>query len=139
MSHIGTVECFVTDLGDVRAALAHLPGLELVENRSSYKSYYGQSGNGRDGATCEHVIRRVDGKGYEIGIIRRLDGAPGWELQYDSWSSGGAALHEIAGVGLATLKDEIAAATSMRILQRKGYRIARTRNAAGELQLRATR
>jgi len=148
MSHVGTVDCFVTDLADA-AAGGEACGFELRQNQRSY-TWYGQYvgdsqlAPGHDPATfgtCEHVLRLKDHRegDYEIGLVPRVDGEPGWELLYDSWGPG-SRIEARAGQRLAKLKDEIAAAASERVLRRQGYRVTRTVNAeTGAIQVRGTR
>ncbi len=151
MSHVASVELFVTDLDALEVAAERL-GLVLERGATTYhwygswqNDYHAQEAAVRNGhdpksfGKCEHKLRRADGQGYEIGLVPRVDGGSGWELIYDNWGSGGRLIHDAAGVGLVGLKDEIAAEVSTRILQRKGYRVTRSKNAAGELQLTARR
>jgi len=148
MSHVAAVECYVTDLADMRAAAAAC-GFELCEGQTTYE-WFGTFMNdsdlarGHDPATfgrCQHALRLKDHRpgDYEIGLVPRVDGQPGWELLYDNWSTHGARIEARAGARLATLKDEIAAAASERVLRRQGYRVTRTVTETGEIQVRGTR
>ena len=87
--------------------------------------------------TCLHAIRLKDHKAgdYEIGLVARRDGRPGWELVYDAWGCSGRRLEEKAGKALATLKDEYAAATTIKQLVKAGYKAARRVNDQGKLQV----
>jgi len=147
MSHVASVDCFVTNLEELRAVADRL-GFTLVEGAKNYAWYGRFMNDSRDFGkhdpatfgTCEHKLRmkdHIEGQDYEIGLVARLDGQPGWEMLYDNWGPG-QRLHERAGVGLATMKDEIAAEAATRAAQRKGYRVRRTVNADGKLQLRIT-
>lgn len=140
MSHISSVEAYVTDL-DVLEAVAQRLGFRLVRGATSYKWFGRFLGDSNEApgydpktfGTCEHklVLANATSDDYEIGVVKRADGEPGWELLYDAWSSYGQRLHRKAGPGLATLKDELAAEQSTRILQRQGYRVRRTQTEAG--------
>lgn len=149
MSHVASVKCYVTDLEALKA-VADRMGFELVLNAKTY-AWYGQWVGDFRGATaavdnghkpedfgkCIHKLRRKDHKAgdYEIGVVARPDGQPGYELVYDNWGGSGRRIEELAGKGLKTIKDEIAAEVSTRIMRRKGYRVTRTTNAAGAIVL----
>ena len=146
MSHVASVNCFVTELADARAA-ALACGFTFMENQRSYK-WYGRFMNdsnlapGHDPKTfgqCQHALRLKDhtSSDYEIGLVPRVDGQPGWELLYDNFASYGRRLEEKAGASLVTLKNEILAAATIRTMQRQGFRVARTVDAAGDIQLLA--
>lgn len=149
MSHVASVKAYVTDL-EILDKVAGDLGLELVRNVDTY-AWFGRwvgdySGgvaavsNGHDPktfGTCQHKLRRKDHQpgDYEIGLVPRLDGGPGWELLYDNWGSGGARIEQLAGKNLGALKNEISAAVSARILARKGYRVSRTVDANGVIKI----
>jgi len=151
MSHVASVQCFVTDLADAKAA-AEACGFVLMENQRTYKWFgtWMMDSNlaaGHDPKTfgqCEHALRLKDARltsdgkpiDYEIGLVPRLDGQKGWELLHDNWSSYGQRLYAKAGEGLSKLKDEIAASAAMRVMQRQGFRVVRSVNQAGEIELR---
>jgi hypothetical protein len=148
MSHVASVECFVTDLDALKSAADRL-GFDLVQ-ATTYKWYgtwvndfrggVAAVSNGHDpknfGKCDGWKLRRKDHKDgmYEVGLVNRVDGQPGFELLYDNWSSGGRAIEERAGKNLETLKNELAAEVTMRIMARQGYRITRTVTPTG-LQL----
>lgn len=148
MSHVSSVKAYVTDLKVCAAACEEI-GLELVTGATSYR-WYGKwvndySGgaaavsNGHDPktfGTCEHKIR-VKGAGahtYEIGLVRRLDGGPGWELLYDNWC-GGQGLEAVAGAGLGKLKQTLAQTTSIQHLQKQGYRVTKRVDEQGRIHI----
>jgi hypothetical protein len=124
MSHVASVDCFVTSLVDARAAGA-VCGLVLMEHQTSYASY-----SKADAGRCDHALRLVDHKadGYDHD----------YELWYDDFYTAGARLEAAAGKGLGTLKDEIAVAAARRSLEADGYRVSRS-IVDGEIQLEATR
>jgi hypothetical protein len=147
MSHIASVQLFVTDL-DALEAVADRLGFDLVRGATNYQ-WYGRFMNdsqlapGHDPktfGTCEHKLRLKNAQSgdYEIGLVRRVDGGQGWELLYDNWSTYGARLHAKAGNNLSKLKDELAAEVSTRQLQKQGYRVRRTVTPQGQIQLRAS-
>ncbi len=148
MSHVAAVKAYVTDL-DACAAACEENGLELVRGQKTYRwfgrwvnDYRGGVAavdNGHDPKTfghCEHAIRVKNGQGheYEIGLVRRLDGGPGWELVYDNWC-GGNGLEAKAGTGLVDLKRSISTQVATRHLQRQGYRVVKTVDARGRIHV----
>jgi hypothetical protein len=140
MSHVASVKCFVQDLDGLERVAKDL-GFELVRDAKTY-AWFGRWVNDFRGAQaavdnghrpedfgkCVHKLRRVDHRDgmYEIGVVNRVDGKPGFELVYDNWSSGGAAIEAKAGKGLVTLKNAIAEDVTSLALKRKGYRVVRT-------------
>lgn len=148
MSHVASVKAYVTDLDALDAACAE-NGLELVRGQKSYRWFGrwvndysgGQAAvsNGHDPKTfgqCEHAIRVKGGAGYEyeIGLVRRLDGAPGWEMLYDNWC-GGNGLEAKAGAGLTALKRSVSQVTITRHLQKQGYRVVRRVDERGRIHV----
>lgn len=142
MSHVAAVDLKIQDLDALEAVCGRM-GLELVRGKTTYKwfgrflndwtSAEGQERaaalNGFDPATFGHslhVVRRKDRNGgaYEIGIVARRDGKPGFEAVYDAWGSGGKLVEQIAGKNLVTLKKELSTEVSLRHLQRQGYRVS---------------
>lgn len=96
MSHIAEVNLLVQDLNALQRACQRL-GLELVRHQQSYR-WYGRSvgdyplptGFTKDElGTCEHAIR-IPGntQAYEIGIVTRRDGKPGYTLLWDFYNGG---------------------------------------------------
>lgn len=134
MSHVADVEMCVTDLDACEAACARL-GFKLVRGQTSY-NWFGEWLNdwtseraaglrGRkpeDFGKCEHaiVIEGADDHAYQIGLVPRLDGQPGWDAIYDAWGSGHE-LERLGGVGLSTLSEEIGAEVALRQLMSAGF------------------
>lgn len=96
MSHVTEVDVEITDLDCLEQACAKL-GLELVRGKTEYKWYGRHVGDyplpagfsKEDMGKCEHVIRIVDNDtAYEIGVVKRRDGKPGYTFHYDFWSGG---------------------------------------------------
>ena len=140
MSHVASVKCFVTDLNALEAVAKKL-GMELVRDAKTYAWFGSWVGDFRgstaavdnghrpeDFGKCVHKLRRADHQQgmYEIGVVARVDGKPGFELVYDNWGSGGAAIETKCGKGLATLKNELAAEVTLRTMIRQGYRVTRS-------------
>lgn len=152
MSHVAEVKLHVTDLDALAEASREL-GLELVIGQTTHR-WFGRFLNdwndteraavhqGRDPRTfghCEHAITQPGNpEGYEIGLCRRLDGKPGFNLVYDAFAEGGG-LHAKAGQDLTLLKKQYAATVAQRHLRQRGYRTSLTRTPQGHLQVVATR
>lgn len=96
MSHIAEVNLLVQDLNALQRACQRL-GLELMRHQQSYR-WYGRSvgdyslptGFRKDElGRCEHAIR-IPGndQAYEIGIVTRRDGKPGYVLLWDFYQGG---------------------------------------------------
>lgn len=147
MSHIASVQCFVTDL-DALDAVASRLGMVLERGATTYAWFGRDMGDSQLAAghnratfgTCLHKLRRADAAvgDYEIGLVARVDGKPGYEMLYDQWGHGGQRIAAVAGANLVTLKSELAAEVSTRLLARQGFRITRTQAADGSIKLTAT-
>ena len=96
MSHIAELNLLVQDLNALQRA-CHRLGLELVRGQQTYR-WYGRSvddyplpvGFAKDDlGTCEHAIR-IPGNdhAYEIGVVTRRDGKPGYVLLWDFYQGG---------------------------------------------------
>jgi hypothetical protein len=96
MSHIAEVNLLVQDLNALHRA-CHRLGLELVRGQRTYR-WYGRSVGDyplpvgfakNELGTCEHAIR-IPGndRAYEIGIVTRRDGKPGYALLWDFYQGG---------------------------------------------------
>lgn len=153
MSHLESIECYCTDL-DALAVVADRLGFELVRGARSFK-WFGALVADYEGATaavsrgydpktfgqCDHALRlkNATAGSYEIGLVRRIDGQPGWELLFDSWGVHGQLLEKYAGAKLTTLKDQLAAEVTRRQLARQGYRLQQRTLADGTIEITATR
>lgn len=153
MSHVASVDLFVTDLDALESACVAL-GLELIRGATTYQWFgtwmadYGDATRaaalkGHDPqkfGQCEHKIRVKGAPGtvYEVGLVRRLDGKAGYDLLYDNWCRG-CGLEEVAGKDLVRLKDEYGYATTAKVLTKKGYKVARASDAKGRLQCVGTK
>lgn len=71
---------------------------------------------------------------YEIGVVRRRDGKPGWALLWDFWQ-GGYGLQAKVGENGGLLKKAIATAASIRTMAAQGYRCQRQTLDNGSVKL----
>lgn len=150
MSHVAAVGLHVKDLDALALACTEL-GLELVPGQTTFRWY----GRFMDDTvpnpdyppelwgTCAHAIRYpgASAQTYEIGVVPRANGEPGYELLFDSWDQATRPLAKAAGgVALTTLRNRYAKHAALRspamaALRRQGYRVTETTNAQGESQL----
>lgn len=151
MSHVTAIQAKVQDVQDAMVG-AEACDMEVVK-QPKFK-WYGRWMNdwhtgeaavtqGYDPKTfgqCEYVIRRKDRdpRAYEIGMVPRKDG-DGYDLVYDTYSTGGHLVEEKAGSRLAKLKTEIGVAYSMRKLKAAGHTPIRTKDKHGRTKVVARR
>ena len=96
MSHLAEVDLHVTDLQALSEACTAL-GLQFRENQRTHRWYGTFMGDSplpagftvAELGQCEHAIS-VPGnsQAYEVGVLRRRDGKPGFALYYDNWLGG---------------------------------------------------
>lgn len=134
MSHVVTIgDIDVTDLEVLRLS-GEAVGMELVE-KSTYKFYGRVMGDfplpegftAADIGKCEYALR-VKGAGpetYEVGIVKRRDGMPGYSLLFDFWQGGFGLLDKI-GENADKLKGEYKLQAAMKAARRQGFRTSRT-------------
>lgn len=141
MSHIATVDLDIKDMDALKKACEQL-GLELVEGKKTYKWYGTSVGDyplpagfsKEDLGKCDHVIR-IPGNStaYEIGVVAKRDGTPGYQLMWDFWQ-GGYGMEKIAGKNGNNIRQQYAAQVAMKELRRNGYRVSMTTRPAMEVK-----
>jgi hypothetical protein len=129
MSHVATIELEVRDLEALKAACQTL-GLEFVAGQRTYRWYGRHIGDYplprgfsvEDLGKCDHAIR-VPGnaQAYEIGVVKRRDGRPGYVLLWDFWL-GGYGLQEKVGEGAHKLRQAYAVEAAKRAAKQAGHR-----------------
>lgn len=87
-----------------------------------------------DGEMVAHASQRP----YEIGVVRRRDGKPGWVLLWDFWQQG-YGLQGAIGENANRLKASIATAASIRTMKGQGYGVQKKTLANGTVQLQFTK
>lgn len=170
MSHVAKVDVEVTNLDDLEAACRRI-GLELVRGQTEYRWYGETVGDyplpdgfrGDDLGHCDHAIRvpldhpyqnrehYTDDMGvfhaartpYEIGVVIRRDGKPGFHLLWDFWQ-GGYGLSEFLGVGktageMPRLKQAYAVCAAMRAAKQRGFRVQEQQQADGTVRMLLTK
>lgn len=143
MSHVASVSLDIKDLDALETTCASL-GLKLIREQKTYLCW----GTGRsveqlarwqnttqkammpegfsleDMGKCEHAIRVPGGHGYEIGLVARRDGRPGYQLFCDI--SGAHDIKAHAGPELNKLKQGYAVEVAKKAARRAGYRVVKT-------------
>jgi hypothetical protein len=146
MSHVAKVDLEVRDLGCLAKAAEHL-GLELVQGQQTYRWYGRSVGDypmpagfkASDLGKCEHAIR-IPGAScaYEIGVVGRKDGKPGYQLLWDFWA-GGYGMQAKVGNNGDKLKQEYAVQVAMKHARAQGYQVSRKQKEDGSVVLRAVK
>ena len=146
MSHVATVEVQITDLDALKAACEGL-GLAFVEGKTEFRWYGVSVGDAplpegftrEDMGKCDHCLSLRDNlDAYEVGVVRRRDGKPGFLLMYDEWR-GGYGLEAIIGQKAARLKQGYATQVTVRQMRKKGYRVTQATLESGAIRLTCTR
>lgn len=80
---------------------------------------------------CDHALRQVANplRGYEVGVTANGDGT--YRLVYDAFGNG-RELERLCGVDLSRLGNEVAAEVAERVMRRRGFRVQRVDEQAGE-------
>jgi hypothetical protein len=156
MSHVATIDLEIKDLDALREAAAAI-GLEFVAGQTSYR-WYGQSVGDYplpDGFTasdlgkCEHALRipldqqhpdpNFGMMPYEIGVVKRRDGRPGFTLLWDFWNRG-CGLEDRVGANCNRLKQEYALAVAKRQARKQGFSVVGVQTLAnGTKQLKLSK
>lgn len=142
MSHVATVDVHITNLDDLKAACQRL-GLEFREGQRTYKWFGRHVGDYAlpegfaisDLGTCEHAIG-VPGNSaaYEVGVVKRRDGKPGWCLQWDFYM-GGLGLQRHVGEDCGLLKQSYALVAATRQARLQGFAVTEQRLQDGSVKL----
>lgn len=145
MSHVATVDLHVKDL-DALAAAAQDCGCELIRGQESYKWFGKSVGDyplpegfaAQDLGKCAHAIR-IPGaaNAYEVGVVARRDGKPGYTLLWDFWR-GGFGLQDKIGDGAKKLRAAYAVQVAVKKLRATGARVTITKQ-EGKTVIRATK
>lgn len=157
MSHVTTIDIEIRDLDSLAAACDRC-GLELVRDQKTYH-WYGESVGDtalpagftvEDLGKCDHAIRvkppaaghepigKNGDKPYEIGVVRRRDGRPGFTLHIDEWCDG-FGLIALCGKGGDKLKQLYATTVATKTAVKQGYRVREQAQADGSIRLLASK
>ena len=142
MSHVVDMQCEVKDL-DCLAKAAKRIGLELVKDQKHYK-WYGESVGDyplpagfteADLGNCDHALRIPgDHDAYEIGVVKRKDGRPGFTLIWDFFAQEKTLIPRVGQDG-GLLKQAYAREVARKQLIREGYRVTETTDEQGTVHL----
>lgn len=132
MSHIAEVKVEVKDLQCLADAADQI-GLKLIQNKHTYK-WYGSGGGGSnlpegftqsDLGKSDHVLSVVgNSEAWEIGVVARRDGKPGYHLLWDNFM-GAKGLVDVVGKNAEKLTSAYAIEASIKALQMNGFRVNR--------------
>jgi hypothetical protein len=160
MSHVAEISIEVKDLDSLKEACRRL-GLEFVEGQKTYRWWGFSEGDyplpagftAADLGLCDHAIRVPENHPqfqknpsvdpgypercwtYEIGVVKRRDGKPGFCLLYDFFG-GGFGLEDLVGKQCNKLRQTYATVTATRAAMRAGFRVHEHRLPNGSVQLR---
>ena len=146
MSHITTIELDIKDLDALKVAAEKL-GLEFRRGQSTYRWYGRKIGSDplpvgfkeSDLGKCEHALSVKGNPGaYEIGIVKRRDGRPGYSLLVDWWD-GAKGLTAKVGDNANMLRQGYATEITKRYWRKKGYAVTETRREDGTVILNAVK
>ena len=89
MSHTVSIQCALTNVPALKAAVAAIKGLEFREGQHKFKTY-GES------RKCDHAIGLTakSGMQFEVGVVQKAKAGQEYELQFDSFDS---ALAQVVG------------------------------------------
>ncbi len=154
MSHVASIELNVVDLDCLEKACADL-GLVFKRNQQSYE-WFGESVGdyplpdgfkASDLGKCEHAIGFPDGtvgrypngkecveKPYELGVVKRRDGKPGYTLLWDFFM-GGYGLQDKIGENAGKLKQQYGAQVAIKQARKQGFSVQQKRLPNGKIQL----
>ncbi len=131
MSHVARIAVDVKSLADLEAAAQAL-GLKLECGVKTYNSY-------QRGLPCDHKITDPNNPhAYEIGVLARKDGKPGFDLMFDEFAGGQGMVAKI-GAGAHRLKQEYSASVATSYYRKRGFRVSRTVKEDGRLVLSASK
>lgn len=141
MSHVVDLGLLINDEKCLIEAAADV-GLELRQKNTFY--WFGTSVGDyplpvgfakEDMGKCEFALGiKGNSKAYEIGVVRRRDGKPGYTMLFDFWA-GGHGLEEKIGKDGGLLKQAYNTRVTMAEARRNGYRVQRTVDEEGYVTL----
>jgi hypothetical protein len=144
MSHVATIQVEIKDLDALKAA-AKRCGLIFREGQTTYKWFGHHVGDyplpagfaAADLSRCDHAMS-VDGEptAYELGVVKRKDGQPGYVLLYDFWGHHGKILQSKIGKDGKALVQAYATEVAIKHARQQGYRIRESRREDGTVELR---
>ena len=107
MSHVAKIAVEINDLGALKEAAKAL-GLEFKENQKTYRWWGYSVGDyplpegfkASDLGKCDHALSIPNNNtAYEVGVVKRKDGKPGYELLWDFYAGGKGLTAKVGGKG----------------------------------------
>jgi hypothetical protein len=144
MSHVATIDLEIRDL-EALAEAAKRIGMEFIRDQKTYR-WWGESVGDypipdgfkvEDLGICEHALcitpsKRKREDPYEIGVVRRRDGRPGFTLLWDFIDHD---LVNIAGKNGVNLKREYAAVVARKQAMAQGFMVNEQRQVDGSIRM----
>jgi hypothetical protein len=146
VSHVTQIDLDVKDLDALAVACEEL-GLELRRGQTTYKWWGKHVGDFPvpqgftvdDLGKCDHAISvKGNPKAYEVGLVKRRDGRPGYTLLYDFWA-GGCGLMEKVGEECKALRQRYSVVVAEKAARKQGFRTQRRTLENGQMQVVARR
>lgn len=164
MSHVVSLDLEIHDLAALEAACKRI-GLELRRNQKTYRWWGRSAGDyplpqgftADELGSCEHAIgipndtetHRCYAPGasigvgmipgaYEVGVVRRRDGRPGWTMLWDFYD-GGYGLEAVVGENCSKLKQAYGVEVAKRKAIQQGFRVQERKLPNGSVQLVCSR
>jgi len=138
MSHVAKIEIEMKDLEAMKLACKRLGG--TFKKQSTYEWFGRSVGDyplpdgfaAEDLGKCEYAMR-FPGASYEIGLVPRRDGRPGYTLLWDHWQSGG--LERVLGAKAGKLVQAYGIEAAKRAARRAGHTVTESKRADGSVVL----
>lgn len=140
MSHVAKIEIEIKDLDALDAACKRL-GFVFQHDKKTFAWFGRHVGDYplpegfevADMGRCEHAIK-VPGASYEVGVVKRRDGRPGYTLLWDFYSAGNLERH--VGPNGQKLVQAYGVETATRAARRQGYSVTESTREDGSIMLK---
>lgn len=151
MSHVTDISVDMTDQAALKEA-AVMIGLEVIE-KDTYHWWGTHVGDfplpegftAAELGKCEFAFAvKGEPTAYEVGVVKRRDGKPGYTFLFDFYGANGQKLEKVIGhrgsklMG-PELKREYTAAVTAQQLRMKGYRVIRENDENGNINMMGVR
>ena len=142
MSHVAEISVEILDLDALEIAAKKI-GMELRRRQRTYR-WWGESVGdyplpkgftAAELGKCDHALSIPNNnQAYEIGVVRRRDGKPGWILLWDFYA-GGKCLQAVVGSEAVKLRQRYAAEVAIKNARRQGFRVTEQVGQDGKIKL----
>ena len=137
MSHVALIKIEINSLNSLRAGCELLGTVELKIGQKTYKWYGTHMGDyplpegftKADLGRCDHaiVVKGANAETYEIGVVARRDGKPGFTLMWDFFC-GGYGLEDAVGPDCVELKKAYGVAVAADKARQQGFKVEITKS-----------